>query len=508
MDNDAAPVRHAPLGPELGLATAAAAAAVLVAMGAERLFGYRDPSLVFITAVLVVSVRTRMSVAMYAAVLCFLAYNFFFIQPLYTFYIADASGLATVLMFLAAALLCGRLANRLRRQVIDLRRANARTRALQKLSEALAGAGDEPAVASAATRALADAMHAEAVLAAVDESSGRLGPALGHDEHLEIDRVTRLAAEACLESATARDPSAATRLDFGWWCYPLWAGDRALGALFLRFPEPLSTSPPAQASLAQAMAQSVAQALARARLSTQLESAHVRAETERLRSALLSSVSHDLRSPLSTIIGSAESLKLYSGRLSEEDKATLAGDILGEGLRLDRYIQNLLDMTRLGTDTRMKREWLGLDEICGTLLPRLRRSHPDLRVDLALGSPPPLLHVNPALLEQALFNLLDNAAKFSPPSAPLRVEAAREPDHWRIDVVDRGPGIPLGERERVFDLFHSVAHGDSDNTGAGLGLAISQGILAAHGGSIAALPGEEGVGTIMRLSLPLAEPPQ
>ena len=130
-----------------------------------------------------------------------------------------------------------------------------------------------------------------------------------------------------------------------------------------------------------------------------------------------------------------------------------------------------------------------------------------MRVDLALGSPPPLLHVNPALIEQALFNLLDNAAKFSPPSAPLRVEAAREPDHWRIDVVDRGPGIPLAERERVFDMFHSVAHGDDGNAGAGLGLAISQGILAAHGGSIAALPGEAGVGTIMRLSLPLAEPP-
>jgi len=276
--------------------------------------------------------------------------------------------------------------------------------------------------------------------------------------------------------------------------------------MFLRFPEPLSTIPRAQASLAQAMAQIVAQALARTRLATQLESARVLGESERLRSALLSSVSHDLRSPLSTIIGSAESLRLYAERLSDEDKATLAGDILDEGLRLDRYIQNLLDMTRLGAETRLSREWLGLDEICGTLLPRLRRSHPGLLVDLALGSPPPLLHVNPALIEQALFNLLDNAAKFSPPATPLRVEAAREPDHWRIDVVDRGPGIPAAERERVFDMFHSVAHGDADE-GTGLGLAISQGILAAHGGSIAALPGEAGVGTIMRLSLPLAEPP-
>ena len=179
MDNDAAPARHAPLGPELGLATGAAVAAVLVAMGAERLFGYRDPSLVFITAVLVVSVRTRMSVAIYAAALCFLAYNFFFIHPLYTLYISSAGDVATVLMFLAAALLCGRLANRLRTQVIDLRRANARTRALQKLSEGLAAAGDEAAVAAVATRAVAAAMAAEVVMAALDERSQRLGPTLG-----------------------------------------------------------------------------------------------------------------------------------------------------------------------------------------------------------------------------------------------------------------------------------------------------------------------------------------
>jgi two-component system sensor histidine kinase KdpD len=504
MDTDAAPARHAPLGPELATAIGVAALAVAVAALAERAFGFHEQSLVFITAVLLVSVRTCMSVAMFAAVLCFLAYNFFFIHPRYTFYIADASGVATVSMFLAAALLCGRLANRLRSQVIDLRRANARTRALQKLSERLAAAADSPAVAAAATRSLAEAMDAEVALAPFDEAARKFGPTLGH-EGVDLDPVTRLAAVACLDNASGAEATA-TRLDFGWWCYPLRAGERALGALFLRFPEPLSTIPAAQSSLALAMAQIVAQALARARLSAELEAAHVAGERERLRAALLASVSHDLRSPLSTIIGSAESLKLYHDRLSEEDKATLAADILGEGLRLDRYIQNLLDMTRLDRAPTLPREWLGLDEICGAVLPRLLRSHPGVRVDLDLGVQPPLLHVNPALIEQALFNLLDNAAKFSPPSEALRIEAAREHDDWRIDVVDRGPGIPPEEREQVFDLFHSVTRGDQQPAGNGLGLAICQGIASAHGGRISAHAGADGRGTVMRLSLPHSEP--
>jgi two-component system sensor histidine kinase KdpD len=510
MDSEAAPTRHPPLGPELVLALAAAALAVAVAALAEYAFGYRDQSLVFITAVLAVSVRTRRSVAMFAAVLCFLSYNFFFIHPRYTLYIADASGAATVGMFLVAALLCGRLANRLRTQVIDLRRANARTRALQKLSERLAAAGDEAAVADAATRGLAEATGATALLAPYDEHARRLGAALGHDsEAADLDRITQLAALACLsgrEASAPRDEPAAARLDFGWWCYPLRAGERALGALLLRFPEPLSTIPPAQASLLQAMAHIVAQALARTRLASELESAHLAGERERLRAALLASVSHDLRSPLSTIIGSAESLSLYQDRLSAADKAALASGILGEGLRLDRYIQNLLDMTRLDQAPSLPREWLGLDEICGAVLPRLQRSHPEVRVELDLGAPPPLLHVNPALIEQALFNLLDNAAKFSPPHEALRIEAEAADAEWRIDVVDRGPGIPLEEREQVFDLFHSVARGDQQASGSGLGLAICQGIATAHGGRISAHAGADGRGTVMRLRLPRAEP--
>jgi len=234
----------------------------------------------------------------------------------------------------------------------------------------------------------------------------------------------------------------------------------------------------------------------------------VRAETERLRAALLSSVSHDLRSPLSTIIGSAESLKLFADRLSVEDRATLAADILGEGLRLDRYIQNLLDMTRLGEGApELQREWLDLEECFAAAIARLKRSNPAHRVELSLGWRPALLLAHPALPEQAVFNLPENPAKFPPPEPPPQLAATRSQDEVLIELADRGPGIPEEARERVFDMFYSVERGDRGPAGSGLGLTICQGVVAAHGGSIEALAGEDGIGTRMRIRLPYLPPP-
>ncbi len=511
MPDDDAPAssaRSMPVLRELAYASLLAALAVLAGMGLERGLGFRDQSLLFLTAVLFAAVRTRLSVAAYAAVLCFLAYDFFFFHPRYSLYIAAGQGVATVAIFLLAALVCGRLASRLHEQVLLLGAAKARTEALQMLGQQLTGAVDEADVGRVATARLSAALGGDAAFLPYDEASRRLGAAQTFPGRIELDRVTRTAAEACLDDIADIDAGHATRLDFGWWCFPLAAGERALGAVLFRFTDPLPTIPAEVAGLAQAMARGVAQALARIRLAGELEAARFAAETERLRAALLSSVSHDLRSPLSTIIGSAESLRLYQDQLSREDRATLAGDILGEGLRLDRYIQNLLDMTRLEHGgLAIEREWVGLDEVFGMVLPRLRRQFPDLPVTLQLPSPPPLLHVQPALVEQAFFNILENGARFSPPGAGLAVVALREGARWRIDVADRGPGIAEAERAQVFERFYSVERGDRRPAGTGLGLTICQGIIAAHGGSVEALAGEDGIGTRLRVWLPAEEPP-
>lgn len=266
------------------------------------------------------------------------------------------------------------------------------------------------------------------------------------------------------------------------------------------------------------MTDDIAQAVLRTRLVADLEDSRVGGETERLRSALLSSVSHDLRSPLASIIGAASSLDNYAEAMPREDRHALLETIRIEGERLDRYIQNLLDMTRLGHGgLALNRDWIGVDELIGSAVTRLQRYEPAARFEVRLQPGLGPIWVHPALIEQALFNVLENAVKFSPPDAPVTIDARQVdgepggPDRLlRIDVGDRGPGIPEDERARIFDMFYSVERGDRGRQGTGLGLAICQGMIGAHGGSVVALPGQPDDqgrrGTTIRITLPPIEP--
>jgi two-component system sensor histidine kinase KdpD len=228
-----------------------------------------------------------------------------------------------------------------------------------------------------------------------------------------------------------------------------------------------------------------------------------------LRAALLSSVSHDLRSPLAAMLGSAESLQRYGDRMAGTEREELLGGIVAEGQRLDRYIQNLLDMTRLGHGAlKLARDWVALDEIVGACAQRLRKAFPDTPLERDLAPDLPLLYVHPALIEQALFNIMENAAKFSPEGVAVRLRALRVGGELHIDVTDRGPGIPEDERARIFDMFYSVERGDRGKHGTGLGLSICQGMIGAHGGSVQALPGDDGSGTTIRIVLPLPSAPE
>lgn len=484
---------------ELVYATLAASFAVAIGIIAESVLGFDDLSLIFITAVIFVAVRTRMSVAMYSALLCFLAYNFFFIHPRYTFYIAASQGVATVGMFLVAALICGRLANKLHTQVMLLRAANEQASALQRFGQRLTSAADEYEAMQAARQALQEALDAEVAIFSAEASTGEFREATQGDRKERFDPALQASIKRCLERVKTDEHDIR---DLSWHCLPVLLRDRILGVACFRFPSAMPQLPPEKAQLVEAMLRDLAQALARARLVHQLEEARVQGESERLRAALLSSVSHDLRSPLSTIIGSAESLSVYRDQLSSDDQLALARDIHSEGQRLDRYIQNLLDMTKVGHGAlAITREWIGLDEIFGAMLARLRKLYPTTLVQLELPSPVPLLYVHPALIEQALFNVLDNAVKFSPIAAPVSIRATRHSDAIQIDVVDLGPGIPESERQTVFDRFYTSDR--SDLSGTGLGLTICQGIVVAHKGKVVALPGVNGTGTNIRITLPL-----
>lgn len=489
-------------GREPVLAVLAAAGATAAAALGERLLGLQDVSMVFLVAVLLLASRTRMATAVIAAVLCFLAYNFFFIEPRHTFFIAAHRGVVTVVLFLVAALVVGRLASRQRMQVLALRAANGHATALQQLGRALSSAADLGEVIASGASVLRDTLGTDVWM----RLDGRIGPA---NRPAAPDDKALAAADWCERHGQPCGRFTDTLAASDWWFLPVLTERGTLGVVGLRFGRAVAHLPFEQRRLAEAMVEDIAQAALRACLVAELETARVSGETERLRSALLSSVSHDLRSPLSSMIGAADSLQRYGAAMSADDRRTLLDTIRLEGERLDRYIQNLLDMTRLGQPggLTLARDWIGVDELVGSAARRLQRYMPEARIETRIDPELPALYVHPALVEQAIFNVMENAAKFSPPATPVRVHARRiDEARLRIDIADAGPGIPEDERRRIFDMFYSVERGDRGRHGTGLGLAIVQGIVGAHMGAVEAVPGPDGTGTVVRIELPLWDP--
>jgi len=494
---------------EIALVTGVTAAATLACALLERHVPVASLALVFVCAVLVVAVRASQVAAIWAAALGFLAYNFCFTEPRFSLRISGAQDLVAVLSFLIAALVAGHLAARLRSQVGLLEAANGRIRTLLAAGERLAAAADTAEVFEAGCTRLAETLGCEAVVMVGEDAAGGLRHAASHPPTARLEaRDFEAAARAIGRPGPAGHASEA---DAGadWWFVPLAVASGRQGAVGLKRRAGQARFAPEQRSLAAAMIQQIELAAERTRLVQTLERARVESETERVRTALLASVSHDLRSPLTAVIGSATSLAAYGEKMPAADRRALLESIRSEGERLDRYVQNLLDMTRLGSGPmKLERDWVSLDEILGAALARLRKVHPALAVsaEIAPGLPP--LWVHPALVEQALFNILENAAKFSPPGAEVSVAARREGASLVVDVSDRGPGIPEEERRRVFDLFYSTARGDRGARGGGLGLTIVRGMIGAHGGRVEALGGPDGRGTTIRVTLPMAEAPR
>jgi len=459
------------------LAVSGAVAAVIVALMLQRWLGVNDLSLVFMLAVLAVAARTHAGPAAVTAVLCFLAYNYFFIEPRYTLYIGARHGVATVVAFLAAALLAGRLASRLAEQVQALGEAQRHGAARQALGQQLAIAADEAAVVRAAHEAFRQALDAD-VWIRLDEGARNRLPGASNRESVE---------------------------DQGWWLLPLHAHEGLLGVLGLKLADGLPRMTPRERDAARAMADDVAQALVRTRLVAELEAQRVAAEAERLRSGLLASVSHDLRTPLASIIGAADSLDAWGDAMSPADRSALLATVREEGLRLDRYIQNLLDMTRLGHGVALARDWFGLDELVGAAIARVQRHRPRARVDVHVEPTLEPVHVQGALIEQALHNVIDNALKFAGDDSPVQVDVRRVGDVFEVAIRDHGPGIPADEHERVFEMFHRLQRGDRGPSGTGLGLAIARAIVIAHGGRIGIESPPAG-GTTVRITLPVSTP--
>lgn len=486
---------------EYAFATLTTAIAFGLAFVADRYISIANLSLIFLTAVMAVAVRTRMIVAVYTAALCFLGYNFFFTPPRYTFAMADVDDVLTVGLFLIVALVCSRLATQLAHRVESLRAAQARARTLLRLGQRLAACTDAKSIYEVGAEAMTQALNA-GVAILVREGEDTWRAVASSPPNLPLTATDLEAADWSERHAEPAGRFADALREANCWIVPLGAETSRPGVAALRF-DPEGGDPDyGQRDLALAMAQDIGLSMERARLAEALEQARVQGETERLRSALLSSVSHDLRSPLVSMIGAAGTLAAYEEHLPREERRQLMEAILEEGQRLDRYIQNLLDMTRLGHGTlQLNRDWVDAAELVLAAISRLRRLFPKLCIETALPTDTVLLYVHPALIEQALFNILENAAHFSPQDAPVRVDVVASEREVVVEVTDRGPGIPEEERSRIFDTFYSVSRGDRGTKGTGLGLSICRGMIGAHGGQVEALPGSGG-GTTIRVTLP------
>jgi two-component system sensor histidine kinase KdpD len=284
---------------------------------------------------------------------------------------------------------------------------------------------------------------------------------------------------------------------------PLVGSAGAIGVVAVRPTDTGRLLDPDQLHLLESLVNQTALAIERTRLSEEAQKAHVRAETERMRNAILSSVSHDLRTPLATITGAASSLAEERGELDSTARRELARSIYGEADRLDRLLKNLLDMMRIEAGAvQLSKEWHPVDEVVGAALARLEGRLRDHIVNTMFPADLPLVLVDGVLLEQVVINLVENAAKYAPKGSAIDLSASASDREVIVEVADRGPGIPFGEEARIFDKFYRAK--PAREGGVGLGLTICRGIIEAHGGRIWT-ENRSGGGALFRFSIPLPD---
>ena len=466
----------------------------------EKYLGIEELSVIFITAVVYVASKTRMLAAVLSAILFFLAYNFFFIPPKFTFQISAHQGVITVVAFLGAALIASRLASRLKEQVNALRTANSYNSIMQDLGQKLSTAVDLKQVQDIAENSLSKNLNADVWFYFPE-------PSILENSTQQMTEKEKISAAWTFKNHQPSGRFTQTLTENAWWFLPLLASKQCLGVIGLKLASGQSILNTEQKQLAEMMVEYIAQAISRTQLTKALELANVSSETEKLRSALLSSVSHDLRSPLASMIGAADTLSNYRHSMDEADQDSLLEAIHLEGERLDRYIQNLLDMTRLGHEgLSLKRDWIGVDELVGSAVRRLKRYMPQALVDVHLPEHSLSLFVHAALIEQAIFNVLENAAKFSPEHQAVIIDVAQmNENEIEIAITDQGQGIPEAERDQIFDMFYTMQRGDRGQYGTGLGLTIVKAIIGAHMGKIMASSGKNNQGTCIRMQLPIQQ---
>ncbi|WP_019906481.1 sensor histidine kinase KdpD [Methylobacterium sp. 77] len=484
----------------------AAIAAVAVALGfglaLQPFVGVENADLVLLTAVLAVAVRYGLGPSLVAVVAASLAYNFFFLPPVYTLTITDPTNIAAFCLFTLVAVLVSNLAARSRKEAV-LSRARARdTERLYGFSRKLAACGTLDDVLWA-TAFQAAAMLKVRVLLLMPEA-GSLTVRAGYPPEDFLDEADIAAAQWAFDNERPAGRGADTLPGARRLFLPMRTGRGTIAVIGLDADGTGPLLTPEGRRLLDSLSDQGALAIERVRLVEDLDRAERAAETDRLRQALLTSISHDLRTPLAAILGSASTLRDLDEALDPPAKVELTATIIDEAERLNRFIVNLLDMTRLEAGAVTPNVGLqDVAEIADTALRRMEKILSGHRVAVDIAPDLPALRLDPVLFEQALVNLLDNAAKYATDGSTVTLRARAEGGSLRLQVIDEGEGLPPEDLERIFDTFYRVRKGDSVRAGTGLGLAISRGFVEAMGGRITASNRTDRSGAVFTVILPV-----
>jgi two-component system sensor histidine kinase KdpD len=461
--------------------------------------------MVYLVGNMVVATRYGRIPSVLAAVLSVLAFDYFFVPPYFNFEPRDAGYIVTLVVMLLVALTISNLTIRIKEQAEAARERERRTAILYEMSRELANSSSVNDLAQIAIRHIEDVFNSQVVILLPNADDKLQVHGAGHTSIERILREPEVARWAYEHGQVAGWGTQSLPDSEGLYL-PLLTSEGKMGVLGVYPSQPHRAFAPDQLHLLETFTNQTALAIERALLTVDMGKAQLQIESERVRSSLLSSVSHDIRTPLASIMGATTGLLRYKDQLDTHtyELAQIAHE---ESERLSRWVGNLLQMTRLESgNVQVVKEWQPLEEVVGTTLLHLDKmltNHPlkpDLPDDL------PLVLIDSILIEQVLVNLLENAIKYTPPGSPIDLSAWAEGQEVIVEVADRGPGLPTGEEERIFDKFYRVQPTDAGSFG--LGLTICRAIVEAHGGRIWAT-NRAGGGAVFRFTLPLAgEPPQ
>jgi two-component system sensor histidine kinase KdpD len=484
----------------------AALAAVAVALGLGELIGAwigrTNSDLVFLTAIVAVAVRFGLLPSLLASVASSLVYNFFFLPPIYNFTITDPSNLTAFGFFTLVAIIVSSVAARGRTEAVAAKERVRTTESLYAFSRKLAGTATLDDVLWATAYQTALMLKVRVVLLLPEH--GSIAVKAGYPPEDILDDADIAAAKWAWENNRAAGRGSDTLPGAKRLFLPMRTGRGAIGVMGIDSDKPGPLFTPDQRRLLDALRDQGALAIERVKLVEEMDRVERVAETERLRSALLTSISHDLKTPLAAVLGSAGTLRDLAEKLSAAEKAELLGTIIDESERLNRFIANLLDMTKLESGAIMPNVSLhDMGEIVGSALRRASRILSRHHVELELAPDLPMLELDAVLFEQVLFNLLDNAAKYAPPETTIRIQGWRNADAVCLRVLDEGSGIPAADLEHIFDKFYRAHKTDQVRAGTGLGLAISRGFVEAMHGTIVAANRSDRTGAMFTINLPI-----